>query len=156
MDLSESFEYLNIDSGERDFSKYPNAASFRIPLPYPIRNVQTCELLGLSIPYWSGMDMTIAQQGYLILDIPELNGMNAGAPSKSATAIVTMQPALSNERIILCKKIAERSVITYNIKKDRIDHLTIRIRTPDGTLCDLGTDTATKRQVNLTLKLSYV
>lgn len=154
MAVPETFHYINIDSADRDFSKYPNAGSFRFHLPFALKFVNTCEVLGLSIPFWSGMDQTISQYGYLIIDIPEINGCLAGVPPKNATAVLTMQPPLTNDRIILCKKIAERSVLTFNPPKTRLDHLTIQIRKPDGTLCDLGGSTDITRQVNLTLKFS--
>lgn len=145
-----------IDSRDRDRTNWPNTNEFQIKIrgsdqdvgiiQYECKNIRSIELMKCVVP--SNVINGTTGVPYLILEIPELDNLYHG----TNTHLENMFGFLSPQDIIgtkfvgckyenLCKKIYEPAL-------GSLGQMTIRIRRPDGTLFNFGTDTTPPNAVN--------
>lgn len=157
--------YVHIDGGLRDLTAYPDRGNFKMSTQmnsysiseFPLRNVQSVELLGLTVP---NLD-NILDEPYLILDIDELNKIYAGNPQFLCTAVLHLQNPIigpTHSHIAMCRKVAERSPLIYRPPKSKITSLTIRVCKSDGSSVNFGQDTKLSfdRQNQISLHLKFL
>ncbi|CAK0778491.1 hypothetical protein CCP3SC1AL1_990006 [Gammaproteobacteria bacterium] len=123
--------YLNIDSQDRDVVAYPSVNNYSVTFAETYKNVTRVELVNANIPNQAASG-SILNEGYLIIDIPELNnmeftktGQNKGftiLPLKNASSapdggfIVPELSCMFNTPLILRTPIASLSRLNIKIK----------------------------------------
>lgn len=130
-------QYLLISSSMRDRSQYPDPANFRIELSEPLREVVSIELSQGVLPNQGN----IAADGYLLLDIPELNHIR-GADGSRYFGVLGLQyhPSPAKEYFNLDKSNTNDMPVVFKPIKKRIDSLTITLRHPDGSMVTFGNE----------------
>lgn len=129
--------YLFVSSSMRDRSQYPDPAYFKLELPEPFRDIVSIELSSGVLPNQGN----IANDGYLLLDIPELNHIR-GADGSRYFGILGLQyhPSPTKEYFNLDKSNTNDMPIVFKPVKRRLDALTIILRHPDGSMVTFGTE----------------
>lgn len=130
-------KFLFISSSMRDRSQYPDPASFRIQFSEPYRDVAS---IGLSLGVLPNLG-NISADGYLLLDIPELNHIQ-GADGSKYFGILSLQHHPNNNYFNLNQANTQDVPLTFKPLKSRIDSLTIILRHPDGSQVTFGNEDA--------------
>jgi len=141
--------FLYINSSMRDRDQYPDSANFRIKLMEPFRDVVSIELSSGVLPNQGN----IGGDGYLLLDIPELNHI-IGADGSRFFGILGLIRHPSNTYFNLDKSNTNDMPVTFKPLKSRLDSLTIILRHPDGTAVSFGNETA-DAPADLTLQSQF-
>jgi hypothetical protein len=128
--------FVFVSSIMRDRSKYPNSASFKIDFAQPLFEVVSIEVQSGVIPTTGG----ITNDGYLLLDIPEMNHIQSATNGTKYAAILNLQyhpnPAFSN----LDKSNTNNMPIVFKPYKRKLDSLTINLRHSDESLVSFGNE----------------
>jgi hypothetical protein len=145
-----------IDSRDRDRTKWPNTNEFQIKIrgsdqdvgvvDYECRNIRSIELMKCVVP--SNVTNGTTGVPYLILEIPELDNLYHGTNThlENMFGFLSPQDAIGTKFIgckyeNLCKRIYEPAL-------GSLGQMTIRIRRPNGTFFDFGTDTSPPTDVD--------
>lgn len=130
-------QYLFISSSMRDRSQYLDPANFRIELSEPLRDVISIELSQGVLPNQGN----IAGDGYVLLDIPELNHIR-GADGSRYFGVLGLQyhPSPTKEYFNLDKSNTNDMPVVFKPVRRRIDFLTIILRHPDGSMVTFGNE----------------
>lgn len=131
--------FYHVSSISRDRNLYPDAASFRISFPEPVREILSIELAGGVLPNAGN----ISSDGYLLLDIPELNHVHSSDGNRYF-AILGLQHHPSNMFYNLDKSNLSGMPVTFKPVKARLDSLTVNLRHPDGSLVAFGAEDPTQ------------
>lgn len=132
-DIERHFLYIN--SAMRDRNQYPDSAYFRIKLMEPFRDVVSIELSSGVLPNQGN----IGGDGYLLLDIPELNHI-IGADGSRYFGILGLIRHPSNTYFNLDKSNTNDMPVVFRPPKSRLDSLTVILRHPDGTSISFGNE----------------
>jgi hypothetical protein len=127
--------HLWVTSTSRDRSLHPNPASFGIKLPTTYKNIIAIELIGGVIP---NLD-NIANDAYLFLDIPNLNHILT-TDNFSYFAILGLNHHQNVNFLNLDKTNTEGVPITFESAKERLDHISLTLRHPDGSEVTFGNE----------------
>ncbi len=128
-------KYIVIASQFRDRSQYPNPAHFRIQFPEPFRDVVSIELSGGVLPNKGN----ISGDGYILLDIPELNHIQ-GADGNKYFGILGIQYHQNRDYYNLDKANTHDMPVVFKPVKSRFESMTIMLRHPDGSLVQFGSE----------------
>ena len=144
---------VHIDSGSRNVASYPSRTSFRYDLEEPLRNIVCAELLSCYVP---NITNTISQQ-YLLIDLGELNTYRAGVNQTPCFTVVYAAPRVHpifplvvtpslNTNVVdgiipFDKKVSERAPATYFPTRGSVNYINVSLRTRNGSLLNIGTDT---------------
>ena len=143
--------FLFISSSMRDRSQYPDPSNFKIELAEPLRDVVSIELSSGVLPNQGN----IAGDGYLLLDIPELNHIK-GADGSRYFGILGLQhhPSPTREYFNLDKSNTNDMPVVFKPAKKRLDSLTLILRHPDGSMVSFGDENATA-PANLAMQTQF-
>ena len=139
--------FLLITSAMRDRTKYTDPACFDIELAEPLRDVVTIELCGGTIPNAGN----ISGDGYLLLDITDLNHIQCGDGNKYF-GILGLQYHPNRDFYNLDKSNTNDMPMVFKPVKSKLSKLSIRIRHPDGSLVTFG-DEDPNQPANFALQL---
>jgi hypothetical protein len=131
--------YLFISSSMRDRSQYPDPSNFKIELSEPLRDIVSIELSSGVLPNKGN----IAGDGYLLLDVPELNHIK-GADGSKYFGILGLQhhPSPNREYFNLDKSNTNDMPVVFRPIRKRLDSLTLILRHPDGSMVQFGDENA--------------
>lgn len=127
--------FLLISSTMRDRTQYPDPAYFRIQFSEAFRDVVSIELSAGVLPNAGN----IAGDGYLLLDIPELNHIQ-GADGNKYFGILGLQHHPNRDFFNLDKANTNDMPVVFRPTKSRFDSMTIMLRHPDGSLVTFGNE----------------
>lgn len=144
-------QYVLISSSMRDRSQYLDPANFRIELSEPLRDVISIELSQGVLPNQGN----IASDGYVLLDVPELNHIR-GADGSRYFGVLGLQyhPSPTKEFFNLDKSNTNDMPVVFKPVKKRIDSLTIILRHPDGSMVTFGNEDPTAL-ANLAMQIQF-
>lgn len=145
-----------IDSRDRNRTHWPNTNEFQIKIKgsdqdmgvveYECRNIRSIELMKCVVP--SNVINGTTGVPYLILEIPELDNLYHGTNRNLDNAFGFLTPLeLIGTKFVGCKyeNLCKR---LYEPALGSLGQMTIRIRRPDGSLFNFGTDTSPPTNVN--------
>lgn len=143
--------YLFISSSMRNRSQYPDPSHFKIELSEPLRDIVSIELSSGVLPNQGN----ISGDGYLLLDIPELNHIR-GADGSRYFGILGLQnhPSPTKSYFNLDKSNTNDMPIVFKPVKKRLDSLTLTLRHPDGSMVSFG-DESPDSPANLTIQTQF-
>lgn len=143
--------YLFVSSSMRDKSQYPDPSNFRIELSEPLRDVVSIELSSGVLPNQGN----ISGDGYLLLDIPELNHIR-GADGSRYFGILGLQnhPSPNREYFNLDKSNTNDMPVIFKPVKKQLNSLTLILRHPDGSMVSFGNESPNAPS-NLTLQTQF-
>ena len=127
--------YLFVSSTMRDRKQYLDPANFRVELSETFRDIVSIELQGGVLPNGGG----IAGDGYVLLDIPELNHIQ-GANGEKYFGILTLQPHPNAGFLNLDRGCLMGVPAVFKPVKGRLSSFTISLRHPDGSLVSFGNE----------------
>jgi hypothetical protein len=130
--------YLFVSSASRDRVQYPDPAHFKIQIPGAYRDIVSVELSAGVLPNQGG----IHSDGYLILDIPELNHIQ-NVDGTKFFGILGLQYHPNAGFCNLDKGNTSSMPVTFRPPKNRLDSLTIIMRHPDGSQVLFGNEDIT-------------
>lgn len=126
-----------LDSADRDTTAYANSSSFVVKLPEVLRFVKKVAVTSLEVPAPINANVP-----YILLDVPEVGRMIEGVANAAAT---------SSAKFPLAKLQLGNVVNGYHLQQivipsfsdvhpgvNRLDRLTCRWRTHDGTLVNFN------------------
>jgi len=143
--------YLFISSSMRDRSQYPDPSNFKIELSEPFRDVISIELSSGVLPNQGN----ISGDGYLLLDVPELNHI-IGADGSRYFGILGLQnhPSPARSYFNLDKSNTNDMPVVFKPVKRLLHSLTLILRHPDGSMVSFGNETPDVL-ANLTLQTQF-
>lgn len=142
-------KFIFVSSSSRDRVQYPDPAHFKVQLPEVYRDVVSVELSGGVLPNQGG----IHADGYLLLDIPELNHIS-NVDGTSLFGILGLQYHPNTGFFNLDKSNTSSMPASFRPAKGRLDSLTITMRHPDGSQVLFG-DEDPSAPANLTGQAAF-
>jgi hypothetical protein len=142
-------KFLFVSSSMRDRNQYPDPASFRMHFPEPFRDIISIELLFGVLPNAGD----ISGDGYLLLDVPELNHVQ-GADGSKTFGILSLQQHPNPNYFNLNQGNTQNIPLTFKPIKSRLDALTFMLRHPDGSLVTFGAEDA-NTPANLAMQIQF-
>ena len=127
--------HVFMSSASRDISVFPNPASFSVVLDEELKNVTAMRVVQGTIPNIA----TVNTLPFIILDIPDLNNISMSGAGSSAASILQMD-ATGITGFLKFVNGANSSSSLKN-RKDKLSRFDVTLRSPDGSVIDLGTDT---------------
>jgi hypothetical protein len=136
-DLTYEYEkrYLFVTSAMRDRTQYPDPAYFKVQFPETYRDIYSIELSAGTLPNAGN----ISGDGYLLLDIPELNHIE-GVDGSKYFGILGLQTHPNRSFFNLDKANTNDMPVIFKPIKARLDGITIMLRHPDGSLVTFGSE----------------
>lgn len=131
----DTFHYININSGLRDFQKYPKHYDYKIDLKTPYRNVVEISLVSMVIPNITG----ILLEPYLTLDLDELNAVSFESftvPHTGFSTILFDTPLQTTGGFITCKVPETSRILKSSIA--RLSSISVKIRDVLGSIYNFG------------------
>lgn len=128
--------FIFVSSIMRDRDRYPDSASFKINFAQPFYEVMSIELQSGVLPNGGG----ISNDGYLILDIPEMNHIQSASSGSKYAGILTLQYHPNPLFVNLDKSNTNNIPITFKPYKRKVESLTINIRHSDESLVSFGSE----------------
>lgn len=141
-------KYLWVSSTTRDRTLYPNSANFKVNFP-AYRDVLSIELSGGILPSQGN----IVDDGYILLDIPELNHIDTPDGQKYF-GILGLQHHPNRTFYNLDKSNTANQTLVFKPLKKNITSLTIILRHPDGSIVSMG-DEAPNSAANHAIQTSF-
>lgn len=147
-DIERNFVFVS--SVNRDRTKYPDPAYFKIDFPESYRDVVSVELSGGTLPNKAN----ILTDGYVLLDIPDFNHISTGNGEK-IFGILNFYHHPNPDFVNIDKQSTNDMPVVFKALKARLDSITILLRHPDGTQLFLG-DENPANPANFTLQTSFI
>jgi hypothetical protein len=143
--------FIFISSSMRDRSQYSDPANFRITFAEPYQDVVSIRLASGVLPNQGN----ISHDGYLLLDIPELNHIK-GADGSQYFSILGLQyhPSPTRQYYNLDKANLNDTPLILRPPRRRLHSLTIILRHPDGSMVTLGNEDA-EHPADLSLQTQF-
>lgn len=128
-------KFLFVSSFNRDRAQYPDPAHFKVRFPGPYRDIVSIELAAGVLPNQGD----IHQDGYVLLDIPELNHIQC-VDGSSMFGILGLQYHPNSGFFNLDKSNTTAMPATFSPPKARLDSISITMRHPDGSQVLFGNE----------------
>lgn len=126
--------YINVDSRDRNVTSYPYTNRYRVNIEPRLKNVKEVQLISAVIPNQN----SILDNGYVVLNIEELNNIKMTSPGlSSAFGILHLKSPTSSNFIISELGCHLNTPTVFKQPKD-ISSLTISIHKPSGELFTFG------------------
>lgn len=159
--------YITLNSEDRNRLKWPKTSEFQIKFVESdpgqpngaagvvYKNVYSIKLLSCVVPNRNN----VLDEAYLLLEIPELEGMYdaASLPSQKAFCKLYFQRAPGPSTFLrLDRGIGDPLTLVYwPTPKAKIDKLTVIFRRYDGTVFDFGSDTGPNPNPNFQTTVTF-
>jgi hypothetical protein len=129
-------EFVFINSGDRDRSKYPSPSNFKIELPTCYNDIIQISIASGNVPNLDGVDVN----HYVYLDVPELNHIKTTSMD-TYFGILTLNAGISSTFFILDKSATNLMPHIMTPIRQTLDTLHIKLLHQTKVQINLGTQT---------------
>jgi hypothetical protein len=130
----DTFHYVNINSGLRNFQQYPFHFDYKINLGNDYRNVAEISIVSMVVPNTAG----ITSEPYLTLDLGDLNFISFESSTVPHTGFANIVFDTPVGGFINCKVVDTSRILKSPIAK--LSQITVKIRDVLGSLYKFGSN----------------
>lgn len=137
IEYQDSFHYININSGLRDFQKYPLHYDYKMNLQNDYRNIVEISLVSAVFPNSTG----ILLEPYLVLDLDDLNFISfesSTVPHSGFASVLFDNQFQTSGGFVSCKVPQISRIFKTPIAK--LSFISVKIRNVLGVLYSFGSN----------------
>lgn len=141
LSYEQRYSFLTIDSQDRDAINYPSVNNYSVHFAETYKNVTCIEMISATIPNQAASG-SVLDEGYLIIDIPELNNMEftKNGQNKGFTILPLKNPTSGPSGGFIVPELScmFKTPLILKTPLASLSRITIKVKGRDGSLFNFG------------------